>query len=62
MSDVSDTPPLTPPYLNDEGDDAETPTTEVDGDQALDPDADDAQVDSAEADRIAAEEGTADDA
>ncbi|MFS0854269.1 hypothetical protein [Microbacterium sp. 179-I 3D4 NHS] len=59
MSDMSDAPRMVPPYLNTE-DDAGGPTTEIDGEQGLDPDADDAQIDSAEADRLAAEEGTAD--
>ncbi len=47
------------PRLGDDGFGDDVPTTDVDGKEALDPDASDDLTDSAEADRVAAEEGVA---
>lgn len=52
----SSIPPSIPP-LGDEQ--AGISTTDLDGDEVLDPDANDDLTDSAEADRVAAEEGIA---
>ena len=53
------TPPLVPPFPDDEPDDVAT--RDVDGEQVLDPDADPDAIDSAEADRLASQ-GADDDA
>lgn len=51
-------PPAIPP-LGDDGIEDDAPTTNVDGDDLLDPDANDDLTESAEADRVASEEGVA---
>ncbi|HWS49863.1 MAG TPA: hypothetical protein VN241_02530 [Microbacterium sp.] len=48
------TPPIVP-FPDGEGSE-EVPTTELDGDEVLDPDFDDDQIDSATADRVATTE------
>jgi len=49
--------PFPPPLPRKDDGAQEVPTTEVDGETTLDPDANDELIDSAEADRIAAEGG-----